>query len=142
VQEREDSESAASGPCFKEIFLDSDQRLSYLWCKISFCNFSHLSTNYTVHNMQEWEDSGSAASGPCFKEIFLDSDQRLSYLWCKISFCNFSHLSTNYTVHSWKHVQKWTFWSSECSICFHLGWFVRLVLDVINPNSENITEVQ
>jgi hypothetical protein len=25
---------------------------------------------------------------------------------------------------------------------FHLGWFLRLVFDVINPNSENITEVQ
>ena len=86
---REDSGSTVSGPCFKEIFLDSDQRLSYLWCKISFCNFSHLSTNYTVHNIQEWENSGSAASGPCFKEILLDSAQSLSYLWCKISFCNF-----------------------------------------------------
>jgi len=39
-------------------------------------------------------------------------------------------------------VQSWTFWSSKCSICFHLGWFVRHVIDVINPNSENITEVQ
>ena len=25
---------------------------------------------------------------------------------------------------------------------FHLEWFVRLVIDVINPNSQNITEVQ
>jgi len=63
------------------------------------------------------EDSGSAASGPCFKGILVDSDQRQGYLWCKISFCYFSYLFTNYIVHSWKHVQKWTFWSSECSIC-------------------------
>ena len=103
--------------------------VNYLWCKISFCNFSHLSTNYIVHNMQEREISGSAASGPCFKEILLDSDQRLSYLWCKISFCNYfifplTALFTTGSIcrseHSdYQNVVVFPGWTSECCYVLH-----------------------
>ena len=41
--ERENSGSATSGPCFKEICLFTAQRSGYLWCKISFALLANFS---------------------------------------------------------------------------------------------------